>query len=261
MRFAAVPVACGPSRGGWFSPAGQIVGRAPEIAGLCRRPVTGRVEVAVSARAIAARPHAAASRALPACFRPPSLPWRGRPSYQACQMKLRRFLLRYYPPGIILEYEQGGELRNKPVDLLTLTPESDLEVLVNQVVRQEALISENRKPQLRKLMCLPLPAPPAQPAAASPASPAIPASPASPALQPSSPASLCQTLPAPALQACRPCQPRQPCPPCQPCQLLCNPAGHASPATLPALPALPALQPCSPAALLGRLALLARYKP
>ena len=24
--------------------------------------------------------------------------------------------------------EQGGELRNKPVDLLTLTPESDLEV-------------------------------------------------------------------------------------------------------------------------------------
>ena len=152
MRFAAVPVACGPSRGGWFSPAGQIVGRAPEIAGLCRRPVTGRVEVAVSARAIAARPHAAASRALPACFRPPSLPWRGRPSYQACQMKLRRFLLRYYPPGIILEYEQGGELRNKPVDLLTLTPESDLEVLVNQVVRQEALISENRKPQLRKLM-------------------------------------------------------------------------------------------------------------
>lgn len=63
-------------------------------------------------------------------------------------MKLRRFLLRYYPPGIILEYEQGGELKNKPVDLLTLTPESDVEVLVNQVVRQEQLISENRKPQV-----------------------------------------------------------------------------------------------------------------
>ena len=70
-------------------------------------------------------------------------------------MKLRRFLLRYYPPGIILEYEQGGEMRNKPVDLLQLTPESDLEVIVNQIVRQEALISENRKPQLRKLLCLP----------------------------------------------------------------------------------------------------------
>ena len=70
-------------------------------------------------------------------------------------MKLRRFLLRYYPPGIILEYEQGGEMRNKPVDLLQLTPESDLEVIVNQIVRQEALISENRKPQLRKLLCPP----------------------------------------------------------------------------------------------------------
>ena len=99
-------------------------------------------------------------------------------------MKLRRFLLRYYPPGIILEYEQGGELRNKPVDLLTLTPESDLEVLVNQVVRQEALISENRKPQLRKLLY------------------ALPAPPALPAPQPRSRATL------PALQ---------PCPPCPPC--------------------------------------------
>ena len=96
-------------------------------------------------------------------------------------MKLRRFLLRYYPPGIILEYEQGGELRNKPVDLLTLTPESDLEVLVNQVVRQEALISENRKPQLRKLLY------------------ALPAPPALPAPQPRSRATL------PALQPCPPC--------------------------------------------------------
>jgi hypothetical protein len=25
-------------------------------------------------------------------------------------MKLKRFLLRYYPPGIILEYEQNGEV-------------------------------------------------------------------------------------------------------------------------------------------------------
>ena len=68
-------------------------------------------------------------------------------------MKLRRFLLRYYPPGIILEYEQGGELKNKAVDLLTLTPESDVEVLVNQVVRQEQLISENRKPQVAHSPC------------------------------------------------------------------------------------------------------------
>ena len=67
-------------------------------------------------------------------------------------MKLKRFLLRYYPPGIILEYETQGELRQKAVDLLTLTPETDTEVLVNQIVRQESLISEQRKPQLRKLI-------------------------------------------------------------------------------------------------------------
>ena len=38
-------------------------------------------------------------------------------------MKLRRFLLRYYPPGIILEYEQKDRTRNKKeIDLLNLTP-------------------------------------------------------------------------------------------------------------------------------------------
>eukprot|EP00965_Chrysotila_dentata_P227677 6196148-Pleurochrysis_carterae.AAC.2 len=100
--------------------------------------------------------------------------------------KLKRFLLRYYPPGIILEYEQDGkvgssacaetfrmpdfalhahllsgdngdaclisQMHNKPVDLLTLAADTDVEVLVNQIVRMEPLISENRKPQLRKLV-------------------------------------------------------------------------------------------------------------
>merc|ERR1711988_411569 len=75
----------------------------------------------------------------------------GQRSFEA-GMKLKRFLLRYYPPGIILEYEQSGELRNKPIDLLMLAPDANVEVLVNQVVRQEALISENRKPQLFKLV-------------------------------------------------------------------------------------------------------------
>ena len=44
------------------------------------------------------------------------------------------------------------QLRQKPVDLLTLTPETDVEVLVDQIVRSEPLISESRKPQLRKLI-------------------------------------------------------------------------------------------------------------
>ena len=38
-------------------------------------------------------------------------------------MKLKRFLLRYYPPGIILEYEANEELRQKTIDLLELSVE------------------------------------------------------------------------------------------------------------------------------------------
>lgn len=44
------------------------------------------------------------------------------------------------------------QMRQKSVDLLTLTPETDVEVMVNSIVRQEPLISEQRKPQLRKLI-------------------------------------------------------------------------------------------------------------
>lgn len=44
------------------------------------------------------------------------------------QMKLKKFLLRYYPPGIILQYEKDGQMKQKPVDLLDLTPDVDIEV-------------------------------------------------------------------------------------------------------------------------------------
>ena len=39
-------------------------------------------------------------------------------------------------------------MHQKPIDLLDLTPETDVEVLVNEIVRKEDLISESRKPQL-----------------------------------------------------------------------------------------------------------------
>ena len=38
-------------------------------------------------------------------------------------MKLKRFLLRYYPPGIILEYESKGDMKSKDIDLLDLSAE------------------------------------------------------------------------------------------------------------------------------------------
>ncbi|KAJ1449887.1 WD40-repeat-containing domain protein [Pelagophyceae sp. CCMP2097] len=81
-------------------------------------------------------------------------------------MKLKRFLLRYYPPGVILEYELRDKTREtKEIDLLHLTPEpraldtgpggleiTDVDVLVNQLVFEEPLIAESRKPQLRRLV-------------------------------------------------------------------------------------------------------------
>ena len=45
--------------------------------------------------------------------------------YYYCKtMKLKRFLLRYYPPGVILEYELRDKSREmKEIDLLHLTAE------------------------------------------------------------------------------------------------------------------------------------------
>lgn len=39
-------------------------------------------------------------------------------------MKLKRFLLRFHPPGIILEYlRSNGDLETKSIDLLNLAAE------------------------------------------------------------------------------------------------------------------------------------------
>lgn len=59
--------------------------------------------------------------------RPPGAGW-SRPRITMSQMKLKKFLLRYYPPGIILQYEKDGQMKQKPVDLLDLTPDVDIEV-------------------------------------------------------------------------------------------------------------------------------------
>jgi len=68
-------------------------------------------------------------------------------------MKLKRFLLRYYPPGVILEYELRDKSREmKEIDLLHLTAEADVDVIVNQIVAEEPLISDSKKPHLRKLL-------------------------------------------------------------------------------------------------------------
>ncbi|XP_024910863.1 dynein assembly factor with WDR repeat domains 1-like [Cynoglossus semilaevis] len=67
-------------------------------------------------------------------------------------MKLKRFLLRYYPPGIILEYEKGGQLRTKSIDLLDLTPKTNPNEVLAEIRRSEVLITETRADQVKQLI-------------------------------------------------------------------------------------------------------------
>uniref|UniRef100_A0A8C8GIQ7 Dynein assembly factor with WD repeat domains 1 n=1 Tax=Oncorhynchus tshawytscha TaxID=74940 RepID=A0A8C8GIQ7_ONCTS len=67
-------------------------------------------------------------------------------------MKLKRFLLRYYPPGIILEYEKGGALKTKSIDLLDLSPETDTEELISAIRKSEPLITASRVDQVKLLI-------------------------------------------------------------------------------------------------------------
>lgn len=67
-------------------------------------------------------------------------------------MKLKRFLLRYYPPGIILEYEQGGAVKTKSIDLLDLKPDSNVEKIVSEVFDSEPLVTKSRIPQVQQLV-------------------------------------------------------------------------------------------------------------
>ncbi|XP_054649680.1 dynein assembly factor with WDR repeat domains 1 isoform X5 [Dunckerocampus dactyliophorus] len=67
-------------------------------------------------------------------------------------MRLKRFLLRYYPPGIILEYETRGFLRTKSIDLLDLTLKTDPDELLEEIMQSEPLITESRGEQVKKLI-------------------------------------------------------------------------------------------------------------
>lgn len=103
-------------------------------------------------------------------------------------MKLRKLLLRYYPPGIILQYlDKDNNTKLKPIDLLEFTPDTDLEVsctllpprlalmadsqplpltvvemhqqhgmllqvLLTQIINQEPLVSESKRPAVRQLL-------------------------------------------------------------------------------------------------------------
>ncbi len=70
-------------------------------------------------------------------------------------MKLTKFLLRYYPPGIILEYRQNNskeQRKLKEIDLLHLSNSTDVHELTDELVSKEPLLTENRRPQIILLL-------------------------------------------------------------------------------------------------------------
>ncbi|XP_048200108.1 dynein assembly factor with WDR repeat domains 1 isoform X4 [Perognathus longimembris pacificus] len=67
-------------------------------------------------------------------------------------MKLKSLLLRYYPPGILLEYEKSGELRTKSIDLLELSSSTDVGALVEEIQKVEPLITTSRTQQVTLLV-------------------------------------------------------------------------------------------------------------
>lgn len=68
-------------------------------------------------------------------------------------MKLKKFLLRYFPPGIILEYlKSNGEIEVKSIDLLNLTEETNVNELVDEILNEEPLIPFSKKHYLINLI-------------------------------------------------------------------------------------------------------------
>ncbi|XP_044096803.1 dynein assembly factor with WDR repeat domains 1 isoform X2 [Neovison vison] len=67
-------------------------------------------------------------------------------------MKLKGLLLRYYPPGIMLEYEKSGELRTKSIDLLNLSSSTDVNALVEEIQKAEPLITASRSDLVKLLI-------------------------------------------------------------------------------------------------------------
>ena len=68
-------------------------------------------------------------------------------------MKLKKFLLRYYPPGIILEYiKSNGETEIKSIDLLNLNEHTNVDELVEEILAEEPLIPASKKHYLVNLI-------------------------------------------------------------------------------------------------------------
>ena len=61
-------------------------------------------------------------------------------------MKLVRILLRYFPPGIILEFKRRNDrIESRAIDLLDLTDKTDEKALVEEIMFEEPMIKKKFK--------------------------------------------------------------------------------------------------------------------
>ena len=68
-------------------------------------------------------------------------------------MRLKRFLLRYYPPGLTLECERAdGSVVSRTIDLLHLTPDTNLDECISDILNSEPIIKEKRRPHMKALL-------------------------------------------------------------------------------------------------------------
>jgi len=52
-------------------------------------------------------------------------------------MKLKKILIRYYPPGITLEYSRSnGEVESKCIDLLNLSSDTNVDELISEIMAE-----------------------------------------------------------------------------------------------------------------------------
>ena len=60
--------------------------------------------------------------------------------------KLDKIQVRFFPPGIILEFKDNlGIVDNKIIDLLNITKDSDIAYLVQEIIKKEPLTSKHAK--------------------------------------------------------------------------------------------------------------------
>lgn len=67
-------------------------------------------------------------------------------------IKLRKFLLRYHPPGLVLVYENNGTQQQRTIDLLDFTATTNLDLLVHEIMVAEPIIPSSKQQLLKDLL-------------------------------------------------------------------------------------------------------------